>query len=391
MKTIFWLVGDHSGDVHAAQVLEKYQQKFPAAKHWGIGGSAMQKYGFESLYPFHKFMIMGFMEVLCHLPFIMEVEKAIARAFQTHPPDLVVLVDYPGFNMRIARLAHGLGLKVLYYIVPQFWAWKYHRIFLLKKYCCFLACIFPFEKAILDRHSIPCSYVGHPMLEEIVFHVTREEFSQQYNLDPQKKWIGFFPGSRDIEVKRLLPIFVQSIEAMYQLGWDYEFLISRAENLPEDLFTPYIIPKRRACSSRRGRSSFSSCSIKLIDGYHNYALMKYADFLVVKSGTSTMEAAFIGTPFCIVYQTNRLTYHLAKKMIKLQMIGMPNIILGKKLIQELIQEAVNSINIMQLIDLYLHNEKEYSTLATELAAFRAMFSGVSAAHNVVSIMENLLR
>ena len=165
--SIFWLVGEKSGDLHSAKVIERLNATMPNIEHIGIGGVQMQKHGLSPLFPFERFQIMGFLEVLTHIPFMLRVEFAVKRYLRKHKPDLVILVDYPGLNMRIAKIAHGLGLKVLYFICPQFWAWRPHRVHLLKKYCSHVACIFPFEKTLLDEYGVESTYVGHPVTEAI--------------------------------------------------------------------------------------------------------------------------------------------------------------------------------------------------------------------------------
>ena len=336
--SIFWIAGDRSGDLHAANVL-KHINTLADCQHHGIGGELMQKEGLTPLFPFHKFLFMGFVEVIKHIPFILKVEAEIKNFLIKNKPDIVVLVDYPGLNLRIAKLAHKLNIKVFYYICPQFWAWKKYRILKLKKYCVHVAAILPFEVPILQQYNVNCSYVGHPVVEEINFKMTKNEFADKYNLDINKKWIGFFPGSRNSEIKKLLPIFLKTIEKLSILKPDYQFLISTLEK-----DTPVNFNNIRFTNE-------------------NYDTMKYCDFLIVKSGTATIETAIIGTPFAIVYKANYITYLIAKLVIKVDFIGLPNLILNKPVVPELIQKQVNPDNIVKTITDFMDNEnKDYSML-----------------------------
>ena len=374
MKKIFWLVGDKSGDLHAANVIEQVNKIDPSIEHIGIGGPNMLQHGFKALFPFERFNVMGFHEIIKHLPFFMKVEKEIKKFFLIDPPELVILVDYPGLNFRIADIAYNLHIKILYYVVPQFWAWRHNRIYHLRRFCDYIACIFPFEKEILDIHGIASSYVGHPVVEEVKYQVDKEEFARFYNLDIDKKWISFFPGSRASEVHRLLPIYLKTIKKLKNMRPDCEFLISKSMNISRSIFQHYLKDNN---------------DIKLIDGYR-YEMMKYSDFLVVKSGTTTVEAAFIGTPFIIVYKTSPLSYQIAKRYIRVKYIGMPNIILDKPIIPELIQSDVNPDNIIKTILFYLEHEKEYQAMSIDLKGLQEHLSEESASKNVAEIVLKMI-
>jgi lipid-A-disaccharide synthase len=169
-------------------------KEIPYIRHTGIGGSRMKAEGLKQLFPFERFAVMGFIEVLKHLRFFLQVEKAIKKQFRNEKPDLVILVDYPGLNLRIAKLACDFAIPVLYFIVPQFWAWKHNRVYQLKDYTRQIACILPFEEELLRIHNINATYVGHPIAEEINFELDRDGFARFYGLDPKKSWIGFDPG-----------------------------------------------------------------------------------------------------------------------------------------------------------------------------------------------------
>jgi lipid-A-disaccharide synthase len=368
MKKIFWIAGENSGDLHAAHVIKHLPNS--QYQHLGIGGPKMKTAGLQQLYPFERFAVMGFWEVLKHLFFFIKVQKQIKQIFQNEnsKPDLVVLVDYPGLNMRIARLAKKYQIQVLYYISPQFWAWKQKRIHHLKKYTDHIAYILPLEKEYFEKYEIPSTFVGHPIAEQVKIRLTKEQFAEKFNLNINKKWLGFFPGSRINEVEKLLPQFYRAIREFP--AEKYEFLISRAHSLPENIF-PH------------------DSKLQFISDY-NYELMKYCDFLVVKSGTSSLETAYIGTPFVIVYKTSAISYFLGKKLVKIDKIGLPNIMMQKKIVPELIQNEANGDNIARWIKKYLENPKKYAAMKNQLQEIHQLMEKRSASLATANIIKKML-
>jgi len=374
-KTIFWLAGENSGDLHASLVLYKLNKEIPYLRHVGIGGNRMRSEGLEQLYPFERFAVMGFVEVISHLGFFFKVEKTIKKLFRTTKPDLVILVDYPGLNLRVARMADDEKIDVLYFIAPQFWAWKHRRVFKLREHTRHVACILPFEKELLDIHSINSTYVGHPIAEEIKIENDRAAFARFFGLDPEKQWLGFFPGSRNNEVEKLLPIYLETIN---KLDADrFQFLISKSRTVSHNLFT-HVIQMR------------SKVKPHVIDGY-NYEMMKYSAFLVVKSGTTTLESAYIGTPSVIVYIANRISYEIGKRFVKLDFIGLPNIILEKKVLPELVQNDVTPDNIIRNIHFYLDNQDLYDRTKEQLVGIKSLLGGRIASTETVKIIRNMLK
>jgi len=373
MKTIFWIAGEKSGDLHASRVMQAFNVVAPHFQHVGIGGPLMQAQGLKPLFPFERFCIMGFAEVVKHLWFFYNVETAIKKYLLEYQPDLVVLVDYPGLNLRIAKIAYTFDLKVLYYICPQFWAWKHHRVNKLKNYCDYVASILPFEKDLLDVHNIPSAYVGHPVTEEINIELSKVQFAEFYNLDPDKKWIAFFPGSRKDEVLRLLPVFRETIRKLRAIRPEYEFLVSKANTVSHNLFMQYM----------------KDDYIHVIDGY-TYEMMRYADFMLVKSGTSTVEATCIGTPFAIVYIANKVSYFIAKNVIRIKYIGLPNIIFDQHIVNELIQDDVNPQKMIEVILSYMDNPKEYDKLKDSLSKIHGILGKKSASNTVSEIILKII-
>lgn len=375
MKNIFILAGEQSADLHTSELLKQIQKHDSEINFWGIGGPMMQKQGFESIFPFERFSIIGFIEVLKHLRFLSQVKNKIKKELIRRKPSLVILVDYPGLNIRFAKIAKQFKIPVLYYISPQVWAWKKKRIHKIKRYTDKIAVIFPFEKELYDKISADVEFVGHPIAEEIKFRISKKEFTKKYQLDENKKWLAFIPGSRDIEIKQILPEMVKTVHNFKKRENNhYEFLISLADTVSPKIFYPIVEPIKN--------------SISIVD--ETYELMKYSDLVICKSGTSTLEAGFIGTPTIVVYKTSLLSYLIARHFIKIGMIALPNIVSGKKIVPELIQKDVNPTDIIKNIDLILNNNQNYQKMKKELSLLHEKLGNKKASQNVARIAFSII-
>ena len=224
MKKIFWIAGENSGDLHSSKVIEELNKRNTDLEHFGIGGKQMEKFGFKPLFPFERFSVMGFLEVFKHLFFFINVEKRIKQIFLVSPPDLVILVDYPGFNMRIAEFAKKNNILVHYYISPQIWAWKESRIKKIKRDVDQMYVILPFEKEFYEeKHNFPVHFVGHPLLDAIADRkqISISQFCKENNLN-DKPIIALLPGSRQQEIKKMLSVMLKMVEKFT----DYQFVIA---------------------------------------------------------------------------------------------------------------------------------------------------------------------
>ena len=375
MKNIFILAGEQSADLHTSELLKHIKKLDSEINFWGIGGPLMQKQGFDAIFQFEKLSIIGFTEVLKHIGFFYQLIYKIRKELIRRKPSLVILVDYPGLNIRIAKITKQLKIPVLYYISPQVWAWKKNRIYKIKKFTNKIAVIFPFEKELYDEIGADVEFVGHPIAEEIKYKISKEEFSKQYQLDMKKKWLAFLPGSRDVEIKRILPEIVKTIQALKKRKKNkFEFLVSRAETVSKKQFYKIINPIKN--------------DIKII--IESYELMKYSNLVISKSGTSTLETGFIGTPMIVVYKTSMLSYIIAKHYIKIDMIALPNIISGKKIVPELIQKDVNQAKIIKNIDLILNDNKNYEIIKKELSILHDKLGNKKASQNLARIALSII-
>lgn len=372
---IFWLAGENSGDLHSSLVMRSINASIPNVEHIGIGGSRMQEQGLQPLFPFARFNVMGFVEVLGHLGFFLKVQRRIKRLFKEQRPDLAILVDYPGLNLRVAFTADEFRIPVLYYISPQFWAWKHNRVHQLRASVRHVACILPFEQSLLEIHNVTASYVGHPIAEEVRYELSREEFARFYGLDPRKQWLGFLPGSRDVEIRRMLPVFLEAAKLCDPQR--FEFLFSKARTVSHSLYMDLLqssgLPKSH-----------------IIDGYR-YEMMKYADFLVSTSGTATLEAAYIGTPLLIGYKASPISYQIGKHFIRIQRIGLPNIVLDQDILPELIQHELTPERITSTVLEILDDSARLLRIRQDLSRLRSILAEKTTSVEMLRIVKGLLK
>ena len=349
--------GEASGDTYGAQLVESLRQLAPGSTFFGMGGEKMRASGAELLVHANEVAGVGLVEVLTHLPGIRRRFKHLVAEAARRKPDAAILIDFPDFNLRLARELHRLGIPVFYFVSPQIWAWRTGRVQQIKKYVRKMIVIFPFEQEFYRRHGVEVSYVGHPLAYVPPPQISREEFAAKHHLDPRKQWIALLPGSRRKEVRLNLPTMVEAARLLQKQSTEFEFLLPVASTLSlgcvsEQLeqmqgLKPGFITAPNA--ALKGRSSTGSTSdlprIHLTDNAR--ATLMHARAAVVASGTATVEAALSGTPFVVVYRLAPLTWILGRRLVKLDTFAMPNLIAGKKTVPELIQKDFTATNVFK--------------------------------------------
>jgi len=306
--------------MHAGLVISEIIRRRPDINISAIGGDNMANAGAKLLFHIRDTSFMGFTEVVKHLPFILNLFRQTVRHLRETQPDLVVLVDYPGFNLKLAKAAAKLGIPVVYYISPTVWAWHQSRVKIIRKYTKQVLCILPFEEDWYRAHHVSAKFVGHPLLDRI--KISTEPIineTEPYNItDPIR--INLFPGSRKQEVERLLPTMIDAVRQLRQI---YPNLIASVSVAPQIQSQPL-------------RERFPDDQIEWISG-KNEELMRNADVLIITSGTATLEATFFGTPMVVVYKMSPLNYRLGKLLVHVWSITIANLVAGKRIIQELVQ------------------------------------------------------
>jgi len=329
-KNLLIIAGEVSGDSHAASVIRAFQKIEPDYDFWGIGGPQLAECGQQQLYHIEQMAFLGIGEVIRHLPFIRRVQKSILAEAQKRKPACVILVDYPGFNLRMARFLKKQGIPVLYYISPQLWAWGRHRVRKVKKYIDEMIVLFPFEEKFYRQQGISAICAGHPLVDEHTPHLPPKPKS----LIRGNEVIGLLPGSRHNEVQSLLPGMIATARLLKQQGRIQQAEVIKVPHLDKTFYRETI----------GGSSDF----IRISETPLAECLPRF-DAVLVASGTATLECGFFGVPMVIVYRVNPLTYHLGKLLVKIKNIGLVNIVAESIVAPELIQDAFTPTAAAQIL------------------------------------------
>ncbi len=353
-KCVFFIAGDPSGDVHAAEIVKHLSNMPSPPECIGVGGPHMQAQGFRSLLPFEKFNRMGFKEVLIHLPFFLSARARIVRYLHRHRPAVCVLVDYPGFNIPIMKAAKKTGIPVIWYIVPQVWAWKKKRSALLGRYADTIATIFPFESRFFASWPAKEIFVGHPLVEEMEEQLTAPETRIAHAPDATRNVrIALLPGSRSQEVRTILPVMTNAAARLKKRYPGCSISISRHPQLCESLFGAYSTEGMVVTTEPTAR------------------LLAQCDLAVVTSGTATLQTALMSLPMVIVYKTSFVTYMMLKKFITLPYIGLPNIVAGREIVPECIQNNATGAHIANHLASYIESSEYYRATVRSLSSIRS--------------------
>lgn len=353
---IFISAGEASGERYGAMLLEAMRARVPDARFFGLGGAQMQAAGCDCVVRAEEIAVMGITEVVRHLPTIYAKYRALVCSIVERRPAVAVLIDFPDVNFRLARHLHRLGIPVVYFVSPQLWAWKQHRIRWVRERVSKMLVIFPFEEAYYRERGVDATFVGHPLADVPPPAISREAFAHLHHLDASKEWIGLLPGSRKKELRLNLPTLAASAA---QLGAQYEYLLPTASTLDTEWIrqqvaafalpahtTLHIVPDARA-------------------------VLHHARASVVASGTATVEAALIGNPFVVVYRLSAFSYAVASRMVQLPHVAMVNLIANQRIVPELIQDEFTTENLLRQFRPLLDDEAACATMQQQLAAVAA--------------------
>ena len=362
------LAGEPSGDLHGAALARSLLEKWPSARLLGLGGERMAAAGVECMAGLDQLAVMGFAEVARHLAFFRRLMGRVRAAMHRHGVDLVIPIDYPGFNLRVARYAREAGIRVLYYIAPQVWAWRPARARRLARDTDHVAVILPFEAGFLERAGARATFVGHPLLELEQEVPARADFCRAHGLDPGRPLLALFPGSRRQELDRHLGVFLDTARRLERARPGLQIVVARAPGLPA-----------RACEG--------VAATVVGDGR---SLLRHARAAVVKSGTSTLEAALAGVPFATAYRTHPLTFALARRLVRVDHIAMPNLIAGRRVVPELIQHEATPARLARELLPLLDDTEARRAMVAGLGEVRRALGSAGAARRVAGIAESLL-
>ena len=368
MREILFVAGETSGDLHASSVARGLVARRAPFRLRGIGGDMMQAAGVELEEHIRELAVLGFVEVIRHIPKHWRMLRHLRERIQSGQVALVVLVDYPGFNMRVARIAAEAGVPVLYYIVPQVWAWGAGRLKKLAQWVNKAAVILPFEETLLKAHGIDATFVGHPLLDSATEMPSRDQARDQLGIPPNARVLALFPGSRAQEIDRHLDPFVETANVLRDRDPSLRVVVSAAPHVQID--------QRR-------------CPYPTIHG-SSLAILRAADAAMCKSGTTTLEASVAGCPHVVAYRTHPLTYFAAQRLVKIPNIGLVNVVAGRQVAPEFVQDALQPRAVAKTLGPLLdHASPQRERMLVELESVRKLLGEPGAARRVAAIAQIL--
>lgn len=363
------VVGEASGDMHGAQLVQALHARNAALKIFGVAGERLRQMNFETLFNVAQVTGMGLVELAGNLKNIWGAYALLKRALKERRPALLVLIDFPEFNLRLARLAKSLQIPVLYYVSPQIWAWRRGRVRQIARWVDRMAVVFPFEVPFYERHGVKVTFVGHPLLEMVQSHQPRETVLTRLGLDPAKPTIALLPGSRRGEVERHLPVLREAAVLLRQER-DVQFICLRAST----------IDKTAVESALR----HPVLHIPVVDKDH-YDAIHAADLVWTASGTATLETALLGRPMIIIYKLSWVTYLLARLLVRVDHVGMVNLLAQERVVPELIQRDANPARIVTETRSLLDDRKRCASIGEKLVKLRERLGVPGAAGRVADL------
>ena len=364
------VAGEASGDIYGADLVSEANRLVPGSHFFGIGGARMREAGVETLVDSSDMAVVGLVEVIKHFDVISAAFGKLKQIILQTPPDLLILIDYPGFNLRLAKVAKKAGIKVLYYISPQIWAWRQGRVKKIARLVDHMAVILPFEAPFYEKAGVPVTFVGHPMLDLVQVRLNRSAAATSFSLDPARKVVGLFPGSRHNEIERLLPMIIGAATRLKEQFPDVQFILPLASTLSSNDIIPQLTAAGLDVTTTRDRI---------------HDMIRACDAVISVSGTVTLEIALVGTPMVIIYKLSPLTYQIAKRLIKVPNIGLCNIVAGETMVRELIQDEANPEMIAAEIAELLTDQAYHASIVDKLGHVRSKLGCGGASARVAAL------
>ena len=406
---IFLSAGEASGEQYAVQLMAAIRSAVPEAEFFGLGGRRMEALGFRRIVRAEDVAVMGITEIVRHMSRIYREYRRLRRSLGREKPRVAVLIDFPDVNLGLARECRRLGIPVIFFVSPQVWAWKKHRLAQIRRNIDQMLVIFPFEEAFYRERGVVAKFVGHPLTELPLPSITREAFAAQHGLDPGKPWIGLLPGSRPREIALNLPGMVAAADLLLG-GYDgYEWILPLAPTLteaqaavigeqlselgaelgakprakprtePGATFSMSVAQLERSPQAPSGRAEPAQHAlprgprVTLVDDAR--ATLHHARASVVASGTATVEAALIGNPFLVVYRVSRLTYAIARRVVTVPHVAMVNLVAGRRAVPELIQDDFIPVKVASTLHTLLNDESVRQRMQAELSRVAGLLAG----------------
>lgn len=383
-KHIFLVAGEASGDLHASHLVEELHKLNPSLSFSGVGGPLMKKAGVELYEDLTKIAVVGFVEVLKHFMEFRRVFHLVLEKVRATKPDAVILVDYPGFNLRLAKELKKLGIKVIYYISPQVWAWKENRVEAIRRDVHTMLVLFEFEKEFYAKRGLEVEFVGHPLIDSITVSKSRKQFLESVGLSDNKLTVGLLPGSRRKEIENLLPAMLEAAVILNREFKDkIQFVLLKAPAISTDFVAKFLK------SSIIHNLHAVTLPLKMVEG-ETYNGINASDVCIVASGTATLETALIGKPMVVAYKTSFLTYALAKKLVKIPYIALVNVVAQKRVVAECVQFDATGQKLAAEVRNIITNETWLAEIKADLAKVKESLGGSGASKRAAEAVLKLL-
>ncbi len=373
--SVMFSAGEASGDQHAAHLFLALKELHPTLRGIGMGGPKMAQAGISLSYDSSSIAVIGLVEVLKHYLEIRRALTLMQQLVSQEKPNLLICVDYKEFNLKLAQFAKRQGVKVLFYVSPQVWAWRPGRVLTYGRAIDMMAVIFPFETAYYEAENIPVRYVGHPSVDKVKPQYSKTEALSLFGLNPEQRIVGLLPGSRVNEIKRLLPVMLLAGEKLSSQHPDLQFILPQATSISDALLTEYL-----------ARTSLKVMVIK----QQPYDVIQCCDAIMTSSGTASLEIALLEIPMVITYKISWLTYCLGRWLINTRFIGLPNIIAGKAIVKELIQHHATALNLANEIDKILHDADYSKRIRQDLQAVKQQLGQGGGSQNMAQLASEML-
>ncbi len=374
-KTIVIVAGEASGDAHAASLVEELKKIDNSISFRGMGGDLLRKAGVDVFIDMAKLSVMGFVEVLLKYNYIKSELNKLKQNIAKQPPDLLILVDYQEFNQRLAAYAKSIGIKVLFYIGPSVWAWRPKRVYKMGKIVDHMAVILPFEKELYADAKVPVTFTGHPLTNEVVKDKTRQQARELLQLKEQTT-VGLFPGSRSGEIKRILPVLLESAKQIIKQKPEIQFVLPVANTISKEELAPF-------------QSQLDELPV-FTTKENFYDVVQSCDVIITASGTTTLEIGLLQVPMVITYKVSPISYYIIKALAITQFVGLVNIVSQKSVVKEFIQHQATASNISEETLHLLNDHKYYETMKHELSLLRHQLGDGDGSKSVAELAWKML-
>ena len=375
---IMIVAGEASGDMHGARLIAALKEQAPGAQICGIGGPELTRQGVEILYDASRLAVVGIVEVISHFRFIREAMRALEKRLREQPPDLLILIDYPDFNLILAKKAKRLGIPVFYYISPQVWAWRSGRVKTIKKLVDRMGVILPFEQEFYRKFGMNVDFVGHPLMDAVQPTRSREDFLHSLGIAPESTVIGILPGSRKREIAGMLPVFLAAAKRMQE------------QMTPKPVFVLPLAPTLSEEDLLANGLADAGVEVRVVRE-NRYDLMGACSAVMAASGTVSLELAILNVPMVISYRVSPLTYFLGRRLIKVQYASLVNLVADREVVEELLQDEAVPEKIAQATMRLIENQAERTRMLAGLAEVRERLGGPGASERSARLALNLAR